>query len=122
VDDGVTITAHEDGPLLVRGPVTFRSQDGQVVDPGRTTAGRGAGLPPAQLGEPHHGRRPGQQQPRPAQPGTRWDVARAAQVTFALALPTRPCEWVAGGVANDRGSRTGGGSGLSSEGGRRVCA
>jgi CDGSH-type Zn-finger protein len=36
-DDGVTITAYEDGPLLVRGPVTYRTQDGQVVDPGRAT-------------------------------------------------------------------------------------
>ena len=35
--DGVTITAYEDGPLLVRGPVTYRTQDGQVVDPGQTT-------------------------------------------------------------------------------------
>ena len=35
--DGVTITAYEDGPLLVRGPVTFLTQDGQVIDPGRAT-------------------------------------------------------------------------------------
>ena len=33
----VTITAYEDGPLLVRGPVTFRTQDGDVIDPGRET-------------------------------------------------------------------------------------
>jgi CDGSH-type Zn-finger protein len=36
-DDGVTITAYEDGPLLVRGPVTFLTQDGEEVDPGRAT-------------------------------------------------------------------------------------
>jgi CDGSH-type Zn-finger protein len=35
--DEVTITAYEDGPLLVRGPVTFRTQDGDVIDPGRET-------------------------------------------------------------------------------------
>jgi CDGSH-type Zn-finger protein len=35
--DGVTITAYEDGPLLVRGPVRFRTQDGDVIDPGRAT-------------------------------------------------------------------------------------
>jgi CDGSH-type Zn-finger protein len=34
---GVTITAYEDGPLLVRGPVTFRTQDGDVIDTGRAT-------------------------------------------------------------------------------------
>jgi CDGSH-type Zn-finger protein len=33
----VTITAYEDGPLLVRGPVTFRTQDGEVIDAGRET-------------------------------------------------------------------------------------
>jgi CDGSH-type Zn-finger protein len=33
----VTITAYEDGPLLVRGPVTFRTQDGDVIDAGRET-------------------------------------------------------------------------------------
>ena len=37
MDDGVTITAYEDGPLLVRGPVAFRTQDGRVADPGRST-------------------------------------------------------------------------------------
>jgi CDGSH-type Zn-finger protein len=36
-DDQVTITAYEDGPLLVRGPVTFLTQDGEEVDPGRAT-------------------------------------------------------------------------------------
>jgi CDGSH-type Zn-finger protein len=35
--DGVTITAYEDGPLLVRGPVAFRTQDGDVIEPGRAT-------------------------------------------------------------------------------------
>lgn len=35
--DKVTITAYEDGPLLVRGPVVFLTQDGEEVDPGRTT-------------------------------------------------------------------------------------
>lgn len=33
----VTITAYEDGPLLVRGPVTFRTQDGEVIEAGRET-------------------------------------------------------------------------------------
>ena len=33
----VTITAYEDGPLLVRGPVTFRTQDGDVINAGRET-------------------------------------------------------------------------------------
>ena len=33
----VTITAYEDGPLLVRGPVTFRTQDGTEIDAGRET-------------------------------------------------------------------------------------
>ena len=35
--DKVTITAYEDGPLLVRGPVVFLTQDGEEVDPGRST-------------------------------------------------------------------------------------
>lgn len=35
--DEVTITAYEDGPLIVRGPVTFLSQDGTEIDPGRAT-------------------------------------------------------------------------------------
>jgi CDGSH-type Zn-finger protein len=33
----VTITTYEDGPLLVRGPVTFRTQDGTEIDAGRET-------------------------------------------------------------------------------------
>ncbi|HEY6745968.1 MAG TPA: CDGSH iron-sulfur domain-containing protein [Mycobacteriales bacterium] len=33
----VTITAYEDGPLLVRGPVSFRTQDGVEIDAGRAT-------------------------------------------------------------------------------------
>ena len=37
MDPEVTITAYEDGPLLVRGPVTFRTQDGDVIDAGRET-------------------------------------------------------------------------------------
>ena len=46
----MTITAYEDGPLLVRGTVTYRTQDGQVVDPGRATValcrcGRSASKP-----------------------------------------------------------------------------
>ena len=36
-DERVTITAYEDGPLLVRGPVVFLTQDGEEVDPGRAT-------------------------------------------------------------------------------------
>lgn len=36
-DEDVTITAYEDGPLLVRGPVTYRTQDGAVIEPGRST-------------------------------------------------------------------------------------
>lgn len=35
--DDVTITAYEDGPLIVRGPVTYLTQDGTEVDPGRAT-------------------------------------------------------------------------------------
>ncbi len=35
--DKVTITAYEDGPLLVRGPAVFLTQDGEEVDPGRST-------------------------------------------------------------------------------------
>ena len=34
---GVTITAYEDGPLLVRGEVTFLTQDGTPIEPGRAT-------------------------------------------------------------------------------------
>ena len=33
----VTITTYEDGPLLVRGEVTFRTQDGTRIEPGRST-------------------------------------------------------------------------------------
>lgn len=33
----VTITAYEDGPLLVRGPVVFLTQDGEEIDAGRAT-------------------------------------------------------------------------------------
>jgi CDGSH-type Zn-finger protein len=33
----VTITAYEDGPLLVRGEVTFLTQDGTRIEPGRST-------------------------------------------------------------------------------------
>ena len=36
-DDDVVITPYEDGPLLVRGPFTLRTPDGQVIDPGRRT-------------------------------------------------------------------------------------
>ncbi|HEV7657464.1 MAG TPA: CDGSH iron-sulfur domain-containing protein [Mycobacteriales bacterium] len=35
--ESVTITAYEDGPLLVRGPVTFLTQDGRTIEPGRST-------------------------------------------------------------------------------------
>lgn len=34
-DDPVTITPDRDGPLLVRGRVELRDQDGNVIDPGR---------------------------------------------------------------------------------------
>jgi CDGSH-type Zn-finger protein len=37
VSDGVTITTYEDGPLLVRGAVTFVTQDGTRIEPGRST-------------------------------------------------------------------------------------
>ncbi|MFC4536840.1 CDGSH iron-sulfur domain-containing protein [Sphaerisporangium dianthi] len=33
----VTVTACEDGPLLVRGPFTLLAQDGTPIDPGRAT-------------------------------------------------------------------------------------
>ena len=36
-DDQVTITTYEDGPLLVRGPVRFLTQDGEELDAGRAT-------------------------------------------------------------------------------------
>ena len=32
-----TITTYEDGPLLVRGDVTFLTQDGTRIEPGRST-------------------------------------------------------------------------------------
>lgn len=34
---GATVTLYEDGPLLLRGDVEIRSQDGVVIDPGRST-------------------------------------------------------------------------------------
>jgi CDGSH-type Zn-finger protein len=37
VSDRVTITTYEDGPLLVRGDVTFVTQDGTRIEPGRST-------------------------------------------------------------------------------------
>ncbi|MET8141195.1 CDGSH iron-sulfur domain-containing protein [Sphaerisporangium sp. NPDC005288] len=33
----VTVTACENGPLLVRGPFTLLTQDGRLIDPGRAT-------------------------------------------------------------------------------------
>jgi CDGSH-type Zn-finger protein len=36
-DDSTTITSYEDGPLLVRGNFELRTQDGNLIDPGRTT-------------------------------------------------------------------------------------
>lgn len=33
----VTITAYDDGPLLVRGPFELRRADGTLIDPGRAT-------------------------------------------------------------------------------------
>ncbi|MBB4679977.1 CDGSH iron-sulfur domain-containing protein [Crossiella cryophila] len=33
----VTITPCADGPLLVRGAVELRTQDGELIDPGRAT-------------------------------------------------------------------------------------
>jgi CDGSH-type Zn-finger protein len=35
MSDQVTITPYRDGPLLVRGPVDLRDQDGNSIDPGR---------------------------------------------------------------------------------------
>ena len=37
MDDSVTVTSCEDGPLLIRGPFTLLTQDGVVIDPGRAT-------------------------------------------------------------------------------------
>jgi CDGSH-type Zn-finger protein len=34
---GVVVVPYEDGPLLVRGPFTLRTPQGEVIDPGRTT-------------------------------------------------------------------------------------
>ncbi|MFC4999494.1 CDGSH iron-sulfur domain-containing protein [Dactylosporangium cerinum] len=36
-DPPASVTVCEDGPLLLRGPFTLRTQDGAVVDPGRAT-------------------------------------------------------------------------------------
>jgi CDGSH-type Zn-finger protein len=36
-DPVVSVTVCENGPLLVRGPFTLRTQDGQIVEPGRAT-------------------------------------------------------------------------------------
>jgi len=33
----VTIVPHRDGPLIVRGDFTIRTQDGGVIEPGRDT-------------------------------------------------------------------------------------
>jgi CDGSH-type Zn-finger protein len=33
----VTVTPYEDGPLLVRGAFELRTQDGELIDPGRGT-------------------------------------------------------------------------------------
>jgi CDGSH-type Zn-finger protein len=33
----VTVTPYENGPLIVRGPVELRTQDGRRIDPGRKT-------------------------------------------------------------------------------------
>lgn len=35
-DDEVTITPYRDGPLIVRGPVVLRDQDGGEIDAGRS--------------------------------------------------------------------------------------
>ncbi len=34
--DEVVVIPYRDGPLIVRGPVTIRDQDGTPIDPGRT--------------------------------------------------------------------------------------
>jgi CDGSH-type Zn-finger protein len=36
-ENNVTITMYENGPLLVRGPVSVLTQDGQPITPGRAT-------------------------------------------------------------------------------------
>jgi CDGSH-type Zn-finger protein len=35
-DDEVSIVPYRDGPLIVRGPVVLRDQDGNEIDPGRS--------------------------------------------------------------------------------------
>lgn len=35
-EDEVTITPYRDGPLIVRGPVVLRDQDGVEIDAGRS--------------------------------------------------------------------------------------
>lgn len=37
MDDSVTVTLCENGPLLIRGPYTLLTQEGTVIDPGRAT-------------------------------------------------------------------------------------
>ncbi|MEU6738351.1 CDGSH iron-sulfur domain-containing protein [Streptosporangium sandarakinum] len=49
-NDRVTVTPCEDGPLLLRGPFVLTTQDGAVIDPGRSTValcrcGRSAAKP-----------------------------------------------------------------------------
>jgi CDGSH-type Zn-finger protein len=36
-EQGATVVAYENGPLLLRGNFTLRTPDGEVIDPGRTT-------------------------------------------------------------------------------------
>jgi CDGSH-type Zn-finger protein len=36
-DDRVTVTTYEDGPLLLRGAFELRTQQGELIDPGRDT-------------------------------------------------------------------------------------
>jgi CDGSH-type Zn-finger protein len=36
-DDHAIVTCYEDGPLIVRGDFTIRTQDGETIDPGRRT-------------------------------------------------------------------------------------
>ena len=37
MDPEVSITPYRDGPLLVRGPVVLRDQDGNAIEAGRST-------------------------------------------------------------------------------------
>jgi CDGSH-type Zn-finger protein len=37
MDERATITPYEDGPLIVRGPVSLMSADGSTIDAGRRT-------------------------------------------------------------------------------------